>query len=1086
MKLKFKNQDFQTDAVNAVVDLFAGQENARNTFSVETNLYGDMGIVNTLHIDKAAVTENMHAVQKRNRLPMTVNADDMQFCIEMETGTGKTYVYTKTIFELNRKYGFTKFIIVVPSVAIREGVYKSLEVTREHFGLQYDNVPCRYFIYNSAKLSDIRTFSTSANIEIMIINIDAFKKAENIINQEQDRLSGETAMSYIRETNPIVIIDEPQSVDNTPEAKEAIASLNPLCVLRYSATHREKINLLYRLTPVDAYQMGLVKQISVSSNQVSGGFNQPYVKLLSVSNEKGFRAKMEIDIKKKDGKVTRKTVTVKPGDDLFLLSGQRELYEGYTVAGIDCTPDYERVEFGNTEEVLLGKTIGAIDENVIKRAQIRRTIEAHLDKELRYTDKGIKVLSLFFIDKVEHYRHEDGTPGVYARMFEECYQELLAKPKYEPIRDRFTSDVSKVHDGYFSQDKKGKLKDTRGDTTADYDTYNTIMRDKEWLLSFDCPLRFIFSHSALKEGWDNPNVFQVCTLIEQKSTFTCRQKVGRGLRLCVNQDGERVEDKNINILHVMANESFAEFAETLQREIEDDTGMKFGVLQLDLFAGMVFEDHHEVEVVVTREQAAKVMEVLQLARAIKDDGSVDAAIAPEEIKLPATLEEVKPVVAAALSTGEVTEASLTGAVYTRTITEEKQISYDDAQELMTHFEKKGYITSAGKIKDTMKTALKAGTLDLPAKYEAARSRFEKIIAGTDRKPVIRDASKDVLVRLNKQVMVSPEFMELWQKIKQKTAYRVSIDTEKLIENCVSALKYMPFIPKARIVSQTAELHIELSGIQHVEREMRTADIADSYQVLPDIITTISDATLLTPKTVHEILVRSGRLGEFLNNPEAFMEKAIDLIRSNRHALAIDGIRYVKLDGKEYYVQEIFDSEELMANLDRNAVKVEHSVYDYIVYDSSTIEKPFALALDQDPDVKMFFKLPGKFKIDTPIGAYNPDWAVYLSKNGEEKLYFIIETKGSESEDDLRPTEARKIHCGMKHFEALDNGIEMQVATEWRKVKERVKDEGANLACSRTETNNVRIFYSQQFFQKEPAEESFSGGDRGFFTDDGVQ
>lgn len=354
MKLKFKNQNFQTDAVNAVVDLFIGQEKTQSTFSVmddrQTTFLNELGQGNALYIDQETLTANMHAVQKRNSLPLTDIAGNMQFCIEMETGTGKTYVYTKTIFELHRKYGFTKFVIVVPSVAIREGVYKSFQVTQEHFGLQYDNVPCRYFIYSSAKLSDVRQFATSSNIEVMIINIDAFKKAENIINQAQDRLNGETAMGFIQNTHPIVIIDEPQSVDNTPKAKEAIATLNPLCVLRYSATHREKINLLYRLTPVDAYQMGLVKQIAVSSNQVAGGFNQAYVRLLSVSNEKGFKAKVELDVKGKTGVVTRKTATIKPGDDLFLLSGQRDLYEGYTVAGIDCTPGYEHIEFGNTQE----------------------------------------------------------------------------------------------------------------------------------------------------------------------------------------------------------------------------------------------------------------------------------------------------------------------------------------------------------------------------------------------------------------------------------------------------------------------------------------------------------------------------------------------------------------------------------------------------------------------------------------------------------------------------------------------------------------------------------------------------------------
>lgn len=1042
MKLKFKNQNFQTDAVNAVVDLFIGQEKTQSTFSVmddrQTTFLNELGQGNALYIDQETLTANMHAVQKRNSLPLTDIAGNMQFCIEMETGTGKTYVYTKTIFELHRKYGFTKFVIVVPSVAIREGVYKSFQVTQEHFGLQYDNVPCRYFIYSSAKLSDVRQFATSSNIEVMIINIDAFKKAENIINQAQDRLNGETAMGFIQNTHPIVIIDEPQSVDNTPKAKEAIATLNPLCVLRYSATHREKINLLYRLTPVDAYQMGLVKQIAVSSNQVAGGFNQAYVRLLSVSNEKGFKAKVELDVRGKTGVVTRKTATIKPGDDLFLLSGQRDLYEGYTVAGIDCTPGYEHIEFGNTQEVAMGKSIGDVDENIIKKAQIRRTIETHLDKELRYLDKGIKVLSLFFIDKVDKYRHEDGTPGIYATMFEECYQELMAKPKYAALQARFPSDVSKVHNGYFSQDKKGRLKDTKGDTQADDDTYNTIMRDKEWLLSFDCPLRFIFSHSALREGWDNPNVFQVCTLIDQKSVFTCRQKVGRGLRLCVNQDGERIEDKNINVLHVMANESFAEFASTLQKEIEDETGVKFGVLQLSLFSGMVYEDRREVERQVTVEQAQAVVQALKTSGVINEAGQVVSVVEPKEIELPKALEPVKEVVQAIVERAEpVVAESLAGTAYTETVVEEKTLSYDDAHELMDHFERKGYITSTGKVKDTMKNALKNGTLDLPQKYEAARERFERIIANADRRPPIRDASRDVVVHLNKQVMLSPEFLELWNKIKQKTAYRVNIDTEQLVENCVKALREMPHIPKTRLVSQTADIHIEQAGISHIQREMRTMDIANDYQSLPDIITAISDETLLTPATVNRILVESGRCGDFLNNPEAFLEQTVELIRNHRHALAIDGIRYVKLDGQEYYVQEIFDTAELIANLDRNAVKVEHSVYDYVIYDSPTVEKPMAEALDNDPDVKMYFKIPSRFKIETPIGTYNPDWAVYLTKNGEEKLYFVLETKGTTNFIHLQPSEQMKIHCGKEHFKTLDSGIEMQTVTDWSQFRTRI-------------------------------------------------
>ena len=1045
MKLKFKNQEFQTDAASAVVDLFKGQEKLQSTFEI-TNIesadlvnQNEFGVGNVVRISKEELLNNMHEIQRKNNLPLTDDIVDengalhLSFSEEMETGTGKTYVYTKTIFELNKRYGFTKFIIVVPSVAIREGVYKSLEVTREHFENQYDNVPCRYFIYNSAKLSDVRQFATSSNIEIMIINIDAFKKAENIINQAQDKLNGETAMKYIQATNPIVIIDEPQSVDNTDKAKEAIASLNPSCVLRYSATHREKINLMYRLTPVDAYQMGLVKQICVSSSEVANDFNKPYVKLLSVSNENGFKAKIELDVEAKGGSVSRKTVTVKPNDDLFLISGERELYDGYAIAGIDCTPGFECIEFSNTETVMLGKSIGSIDENIIKEAQIKKTIRIHLDKELRYLDHGIKVLSLFFIDEVKKYRTPEGEKGPYAEMFERCYNELINLPKYQPLKQQFPHDVTAIHNGYFSQDKKGVFKDTKGDTAADYDTYNTIMKDKEWLLSYDCPLRFIFSHSALKEGWDNPNVFQICTLIEQKSTFTCRQKIGRGLRLCVNQDGERIEDKNINVLHVVANESFSEFAESLQKEIETETGVKFGTLQISLFSGMTYTETKKVEKTITKEQAQTVVEALKTVGAITPEGKVDTTKA--EVVIPKELETVKEEVIKVIEEEKTVDVEeIAGKSYTEEVTEEKTVTYDDAQELITHFEQKGYVSKSGKIKDTMKEALLHGTLDLPKKFEAARERLESIVKKADNKLPIRDDSKEVIVRLNKQVMLSPEFMELWNKIKQKTAYRVQIDTDVLVENCVKELKAMSEIPKARLITKTASYDIRNAGVGYVETETRLEDLKDTYSSLPNILGIISEETLIKKSTVAEIIQKSGRAQDFLNNPQAFMEQCLEIIRHNRHALAIDGIKYVKLDGKEYYAQEIFDSTELVANLDKNAVKVEHSVYDHIIYDSSTVEKPFAVALDNDPDVKMFFKIPDRFKIETPIGNYNPDWAVLWEKNGEQKLYFILETKGTTNLFNLKTPEQLKIHCGKEHFKALDNGLEMHVARDWDKFK----------------------------------------------------
>lgn len=843
MKLKFKNQEFQTEAVNSVADLFAGQEKSNMTFSIDDNggqiklLQNDFGFGNKLEIDNDTLLSNMHAIQRRNKLPLSRDYDSRQFSIEMETGTGKTYVYTKTILELNKRYGFSKFIIVVPSVAIREGVFKSLQVTEEHFKNLYDGVPYRYFIYNSAKLSDVRQFATSSNIEIMIINIDAFKKAENIINQEQDKLNGETAMRYIQDTNPVVIIDEPQSVDNTPKAKEAIQSLNPLCVLRYSATHREKINLLYRLTPVDAYQMGLVKQICVSSSSVANDFNKPYIHLKSVSNDNGFSAKIEIDIENKSGKVERKTITVKPNDSLFMLSGKRELYEDYVIAGIDCTKGAECLEFSNSEVLQLGKTIGGVDENIIKRTQIYKTIEAHLNKELRYFEKGIKVLSLFFIDEVKKYRTETGEKGIYAQMFEECYNELMSKEKYAPLKTYFNTDVEKAHNGYFSQDKKGIYKNTKGDTLADDDTYNTIMKDKEWLLSFECPLRFIFSHSALKEGWDNPNVFQVCTLIEQKSTFTCRQKVGRGLRLCVNQEGERIEDRNINILHVMANESFAEFAETLQKEIEQETGMKFGVLQLSALMDLTYEEKVEIEHQMDEASAFDVYEALVANDVLDTNGNVKEDVKVEEIELPEIAEPLKQEVKKIIKQAEsVTFEKLKEVKCVETRIEEKTFTHEQATEIMEELKEMKVISKEGKIKDTMKAQLKAGKLDLSERYtKAAQRAIMQALEKADNRPVIRDANKEVTVKLKKQAILSPEFKELWDKIKQKTTYRVNIDTDTLIKNCVKELREMPPIPKAKLLTSTAEIEIENAGIYSTEKHIQTTDLENTYNYVPDIL-----------------------------------------------------------------------------------------------------------------------------------------------------------------------------------------------------------------------------------------------------------
>jgi type III restriction enzyme len=1025
LKLQFTIQPYQTAAVASVVDLFKGQEKKSSTFTLaredaQGSLFeSELGVGNALRIGDEQMLQNMRDIQRRNHLPMTDNLRGRHFCIDMETGTGKTYVFIKSIFEMNRQYGFTKFIIVVPSVAIREGVHKSFEVTREHFQAQYDNVPYHYFIYDSKKLNQVRDFAANDSIEIMIINIDAFRKSENIINQEQDKLNGVAAMRYIQDTNPIVIIDEPQSVDTTGKAKEAVASLNPLCVFRYSATHKERINLMYRLTPVDAYQMGLVKQICVSSNSVLGDFNRPYVRLVSVSHENGFFAKIEIDRAGKAGKVERKIITIKPNADLYILSGERDLYSGCTVAGIDCAPGYEHIEFANGERLMLGKAMGDVDELVLKRAQIRRTIETHLDKEMRLMAKGIKVLSLFFIDEVAKYRAADGSKGVYAEIFEECYAELITLPRYAALRTRFSGDC---HDGYFSQDRKGNLKNTRGDTADDYDTYNTIMKDKEWLLSFDCPLRFIFSHSALKEGWDNPNVFQVCTLIEQKSAFTCRQKIGRGLRLCVNQKGERVEDKDINLLHVMANESFAEFAATLQREIEQETGMKFGIFDIGLFAELTLPEAKTISVTITPEQAQEIVEQVTQA--------------PESIILPAELEPVRAAVEAHVQQAEVVDvAALAGVTMTQIVTEERPATQEEIVGLIGHFEQKGYVDKKShKVKDTLKAALEAGTFDLPAKFEAARDRVESIIKKADSRVPIRDASRDVIVRLNKQVMISPEFQALWDKIKYRTQYRVAVDDEELVRRTAEELRRMPAIPQARVVTATAAINVQRSGVTYSETAVQTTNIRDAQAKLPDFLRMVDEVCFIPQRIYLRILRDSGRVRDFLNNPQRFTELFIETLKSVLHGMEIDGIRYMRLDGREYYVQEIFDSEELIANLDKNAVPVRNSTHDYVIYDSSTVERPFALALDSDPDVKLFFKIPSRFKIETPIGTYNPDWAVYMDKDGAEKLYFVLETKGTTQKRDLRTPEQQKIHCGERHFQALAEGVELRVARDWREFK----------------------------------------------------
>ncbi|WP_419602306.1 DEAD/DEAH box helicase family protein, partial [Thiolapillus sp.] len=603
IKFKFDgNLDYQQKAIESVVALFEGQPLANETYSVSIGTQdggsqlslGDeefsniAAVANQLVLTDELLLENLHKIQEDNNIPLQPELAGHHFSVEMETGTGKTYVYLRTLFELNKRYGFTKFIVVVPSIAIREGVQKSLEVMREHFKELYDQVPYDSFVYDPKRLGQVRQFATSNKIQLMVINIQAFDKARAIMNQENDRLSGVRPIDFIRAACPIMIIDEPQSVEGDTrkmqtKRSQALESLNPLCTLRYSATHKNPYNLLYVLNPIDAYDLRLVKRIEVASLVGEDGFNSTFVGLKSVDNSKGIKARLQINVDEPAGP-KKKILTFKQGDDLYLKSKERQEYQhGWLVANISCEPGLEYVEFSNGQVVRLGEELGGLGDELM-RAQVHETVEQHLKKEHAVRGKGIKVLSLFFIDKVANYRvyRDDGVTslGKIGRWFEEAYNELTQKPLYKGL---LSFPVEQVHNGYFSQDK-GIAKDTSGKTKADEDTYALIMRDKERLLSADEPLRFIFSHSALREGWDNPNVFQICTLNETRSQDRKRQEIGRGLRLPVDEHGERVFDPTVNRLTVIANESYDDFARQLQSEYEEDYGIGFGRVDITAFA----------------------------------------------------------------------------------------------------------------------------------------------------------------------------------------------------------------------------------------------------------------------------------------------------------------------------------------------------------------------------------------------------------------------------------------------------------------------------------------------------------------------
>ncbi len=983
MKLKFVDQPYQNDAVNAICDIFEGCEIKDSLFTIEANnknelaLFDDyfIGHSNKLSIDDFTMLNNVQKIQERNDIQMSKDLQKRNFTIEMETGTGKTYVYTKTILELNKRYGFTKFIIVVPSIAIKEGVNSSLNATKEHFMEKYDNVVYNYFVYDSNHLERIREFATSTNIEIMIINIDAFRKSftdpdketkANLIHRTSDRLNGNKPIDLISGTNPIVIIDEPQSVDNTAKSKEAITSLNPLCTLRYSATHKELYNLMYRLTPVDAYQENLVKHIEVASITSNDASTKPYVKLISVSDKNGFSCRLEIYVNGKSGAIDKKVVTAKDKDDLWELSKEVDYYKGngYIVDNIDCFEGEEQVFFSNGESIHIGETIGNVDDSVIKKSQIRQTIEMHLNKELHYNKQGIKVLSLFFIDEVAKYRDYDreDSKGDYQRWFEEEYFKLINQSRYKDLKERYGEDASTVHDGYFAQDGKGRIKNSNGTTNDDETTYQLIMKDKERLLSFDEPIRFIFSHSALKEGWDNPNVFQVCTLVETKDTMTKRQKIGRGLRICVNQDGDRVLDPKYNRLSVIANESYKEFASTLQKELETDN-FKFGIIEPISFTGIAVKQH---------------------------DGKL------------------------------------------------VELNQAESQEIFKYLVANDYMTSKGKITNKYYQDKHDDKFVLPNQYESFTVKVMKRIENLSKEIEIKDASAKVQVKINKEVELSPEFIALWNKIKQKTIYSVNMDMDKFKDEAIKQIQNMPTIKADKIDAEVTRVDINNQGVIDAGHQVRELGLVYEFEQMtyPDFIRRLQDSTKLLRKTIIEIISKSGRLKEFYINPEEWIKQVSKILLSVKKENLTEGIKYEKVD--DYYKQDlIFNDEELYGYKDRNILEVStnKNIYDHVIYDSQ-IEKEFAIDAENDDDVLLYAKLPSKFLIDTPIGNYNPDWAVVLNTNEGEKLYFVAETKGTDNVKDLGPNEQRKINCGIKHFEVIDTGIKYEVVKELKSIKDR--------------------------------------------------
>lgn len=909
MKLQFDaNQDYQLEAIRAAVELFEGQPDASQTAVTRDDELSSLkltqtGIANYRVIDDAQWLENLYAVQKAHGIELSAALETMtlddgtsvgsfpNFTVEMETGTGKTYVYLRTIHELAKTYGFKKFVIVVPSVAIREGVLKSLQITKEHFQTLYNYERTEFMVYDSAKVNQLRNFALSDAIQILVINIDAFAKDSfeangsgatgagrkkskgNVINQVRE--TGVAPIEFIQATHPIVILDEPQNLE-TDIRKQAIARLNPLCTLRYSATHRNTYNLIHSLDPVRAYELGLVKQIGVDSVIELKDANQAYIEVEGFkTGKRSVSAKLTIWVNQISGPA-KKTVTVKNGDDLYSekFSNKREIYrDGFIVNEIDAAEGF--IAFANDVRVRLGAPHGALTDSIL-RMQIEATVRRHFEKALRLHPMGIKVLSVFFIDRVANYRTygEDGTTakGKFAEWFEEIYEQYRANPEYAGLMPH---EVAQVHNGYFSQDKRAvsPFETVTGKTNADAEasTFELIMRDKERLLDLEEPLAFIFSHSALREGWDNPNVFQICTLAESSSEIKKRQEIGRGLRLCVKSVGDefvRVQDRAINRLTVIANESYEDFANQLQAEMVE-AGVKF-------------------------------------------------------------------------------------------------------------------------------------------KREMVQNERDK-----------------VTVRLKKGYDTDRQFLDLWEKIRARTRYRVNYSTTELATKASQRIKdKMPVIERPKMALTRADISIGTSGVAGTQTGFRTQTVEAKY-IMPDFVGQVQAKTGLAKSTVARILLDSGRLADAVNNPQAFIDHAAEAVNAVKHQALVNGVEYFKVDGLIYEMRR-FEGDDLMEVFASNVkavAKQEKTLFSHIVIDSnSNPERLFAQACEDNDDVLFYVKLPRWFQIETPVGPYNPDWA--LAYRNDKTLYFVAETKRTGDSDHvrldlLRPIEELRIECGKRHFKNFE-------------------------------------------------------------------